>query len=208
MGEDFESQGNFLFRWRGYLPLLLIPLVILALHDSEWFEKSFGNRAEDMYEWFCVGLSFAGLAIRCLTVGFASGGTPGRNTHGQEAQSLNTKGMYSIVRHPLYLGNTLIFLGVLLFLQVWWLILVGIFLVCFHYQRVAFAEEEFLRRKSGESYLQWAKSTPAFIPRPGKWVQPDRHFSAKKAIRKEYKSPCNHPLSHFVDLTPFVAYSA
>ena len=31
--------------------------------------------------------------------------TSGRNTHDQVADSLNTSGIYSIVRHPLYVGN-------------------------------------------------------------------------------------------------------
>ena len=31
LSERLEQEGTFLFRWRGVLPLLLIPLVRLAL---------------------------------------------------------------------------------------------------------------------------------------------------------------------------------
>jgi len=34
MREEFESAGNWLFRRRGYLPLLLFPLVLYAAWHS------------------------------------------------------------------------------------------------------------------------------------------------------------------------------
>jgi protein-S-isoprenylcysteine O-methyltransferase Ste14 len=49
-----------------------------------------------------------------------------------------------------------------------------------------FAEEEFLREKFGEAFVQWAGKTPAFIPKLGNWVKPSLPFSLKTAIRKEY----------------------
>ncbi len=56
-------------------------------------------------------ISFFGLALRVIVVGHAPYGTSGRNTREQVADTLNTTGMYSIVRHPLYLANYLIILG-------------------------------------------------------------------------------------------------
>ena len=51
-----------------------------------------------------------------------------------------------------------------------------------------FAEEEFLRKKFGNSYTDWAAKTPAFIPDFRKWRSADITFSFKKAIKNEYKS--------------------
>ena len=63
-------------------------------------------------------------------MGFAPRGTSGRNTLGQVAEVLNTSGMYSVVRNPLYLGNFVIWLGLALFIKVWWCILIVV--LCLH----------------------------------------------------------------------------
>ena len=186
--EDIEKQGEFLFRWRSYLPLLAIPLFILALRHSEYFERIFGDFANDFWEVFCVLVSFCGLVIRSLVAGYAPKGTSGRNTKGQLAETLNTTGMYSIVRNPLYLGNFVIVLGIFLFTEVWWFILIGVAGFLFYYERIIFAEEEFLRKKFGDVFLEWAKKTPAFLPRFKNWQKPALPFSFKTVLRREHST--------------------
>lgn len=46
------------------------------------------------------------------TIGQVPKGTSGRNTSQQVADTLSTDGVYSVVRHPLYLGNFLMCMGV------------------------------------------------------------------------------------------------
>ncbi len=50
-----------------------------------------------------------------------------------------------------------------------------------------FAEEQFLRRKFGETYLSWANHRPAFWPAlgSGKFVKPMYPFSWRKVLKKE-----------------------
>ena len=68
----------------------------------------------------CAGLlTLSGLALRAYTVCTTPKGTSGRNTARQVADHLNTKGIYSVVRHPLYLANYLIWAGILLLLILW-----------------------------------------------------------------------------------------
>jgi len=186
--EQMERQGKFLFRWRSYLPLLALPLFIVALKQSEYLERVFGNTAEAVWESFCLLVSFLGLLIRCLVAGYAPRGTSGRNTREQAAANLNTTGMYSMVRNPLYLGNLVIVIGILLFTQVWWLILIGIFGFLFYYERIIFTEEEFLRKKFGDLFLAWANKTHVWIPSFRKWQKPDLPFSWKTVLRREYSS--------------------
>lgn len=162
--EEFEKTGNWLFRRRGYFPFLIVPLLLLALRDSEQIEIRWGETALTFWEVFCIAVSFSGLALRCATLGWVNKGTSGRNTQAQRAETLNTQGAYSVVRHPLYLGNFLITMGFALFVEVWWFVMFTVLFFWLYYERIMFAEEEFLRRKFGASYRQWADETPAFWP--------------------------------------------
>ena len=90
------------------------------------------------------------------------------------------------MRHPLYLGNFFLYLGVMLFAHTWWLTLIYILAFWLYYERIMFAEEGFLRRKFGDEYIVWANSTPAFIPRFRNYRKPDMPFSLRKVLRKEY----------------------
>jgi len=96
--------------------------------------------------------------------------------------------MYSIVRHPLYLGNFIIWFGLFMFFHLWWLSLIVMLIFWLYYERIMFAEEEFLREKFGNAYSDWAEKTPAFIPDIRKWRSSDITFSFRKAIKNEYKS--------------------
>ena len=182
---ELKKQGNWLFRWRSFLPLLILPIMLVALQESEYLERVLG--VDDLFwEIFCLLVSLTGLAIRCLTIGYTPKGTSGRNTKSQIAEVLNTTGMYSVVRHPLYLGNFMIFLGIVLFIQVWWFVLIAVLAFCIYYERIIFAEEEFLREKYGAPFLEWAEKTPAFLPKFKKWQKPVLPFSFRNVLKKEH----------------------
>lgn len=186
--ESIEKQGNWLFRWRSYLPLLGIPIIFLALKNSGYFEKIFGDAVMDFWESICIIISFLGLGLRCFTVGFVPRGTSGRNTKSQVAEILNTMGMYSITRNPLYLSNFIIVLGIALFIAVWWLVLIICVVFWFYYERIIFAEEEFLRNKFGNLFLDWADKTPMILPNFKRWRSPDLKFAFKTILRREFST--------------------
>ncbi len=184
--EEFETTGNWLFRRRGVLPLLLFPLLLVAARESTYPE---GNHKLDLaWEAVCLLLALTGLALRIGTVGFVPRDTSGRNTGGQLAGSLNTSGFYSVVRHPLYLGNYLMWLGVALFARAWWAPVIVSLVFWLYYERIMFAEEEYLRRKFGPLYTAWAAITPAFLPRPALWRAPGVRFCLLTVLRREHSS--------------------
>ncbi len=151
------------------------------------FDYPMGSRFWDnIWEGVCLTVGFMGLAIRILTVGYAPKNTSGRNTRNQLAATLNTSGMYSLVRNPLYLGNFFMWLAPVLFPRCWWLCLIYVMAFCLYYERIVITEENFLRRKFGREYLQWCARTPAFFPWKWKWQKPSLSFSWKTAIRREY----------------------
>jgi hypothetical protein len=127
-----------------------------------------------------------GLGVRVFTVGFTPKGTSGRNTHGQKALQLNTTGVYSIVRNPLYLGNFLMWLGFALYCQLWWQVVIFALIFWLYYERIIFAEEEFLRRTFGEGFETWAARTPAFLPRFRQWRPAQLPFSPRNVLKREY----------------------
>jgi protein-S-isoprenylcysteine O-methyltransferase Ste14 len=126
-----------------------------------------------------------GIIIRSIAVGYAAPNTSGRNVVKQKADSLNTSGIYSIVRHPLYLGNSLIWLGISMRLQMFWVSLSVMLFFWMYYEKIMFAEEEYLRGKFGKAYTDWANSTPTLFPNFKKWRKNTNKFSFKKVLRQE-----------------------
>jgi protein-S-isoprenylcysteine O-methyltransferase Ste14 len=182
--EEFVESGHWLFRHRGVLPLVGLPLLLSQLGSV----AVAGQPPAVPLAWplACFGISLAGLALRAYTVGCAAPGTSGRNRTEQVAESLNTTGAYSLVRHPLYLANAVIWLGPVLYPHGMWhaaVLGLGFWL---YYERIMFAEEDFLREKYGEAYLDWARRTPAFLPNFRGWVPPARRFSLRAVLRREY----------------------
>lgn len=186
--EHFEHTGQWLFRWRSYLPVLLVGLLPLAL----WrYEHPFGSPHLDVaWEFFCFAVSTFGLLLRVKTVGHAPKGTSGRNMRHQRADTLNTTGMYSVVRNPLYVGNFFMYLGVALVPRFWWMPLLLLLAFILYYERIVYAEEQFLERQFGQQYLDWASVTPAFLPRWRNWKPAALPFSLKTVIKREYLGFC------------------
>ena len=157
-------HGHQMFRWRSYLPLLMIGPLFIAFRESVYIETLVGDPLEDLWVLFSFLLAMFGLGIRAFTVGYVPAGTSGRNTKGQKADVLNTTGIYSIVRNPLYLGNFITLLGVMLSIKVWWLVIIGSFGFFIYMERIILAEEKYLSEKFGKIYDDWRAKTPVIIP--------------------------------------------
>ena len=182
--EEFDKSGNWLFRWRSFLPLALYALAVVLILFTDTSDVPHND-----FNWsmICLSVSMFGLIIRAVTVGFTPKDTSGRNTKaGQVAEVLNTKGIYSIVRHPLYVGNFFMWMGIVIYAGSWWFSAFVVLLFWLYYERIMFAEEFFLRKKFGQIYLNWAEKTPAFIPKLSKWSNGNMSFSIKNVLKREY----------------------
>jgi len=180
--EEFEQSGNWLFKRRGYLPVILLIAGIVVL----MFNELNPGRNFLITDVVCLFISFLGLAIRAFTIGYTPRNTSGRNIKGQIAEVVNTTGIYSIVRHPLYLGNFIIWFGLSLFTESPFFIVVFILAFWLYYERIMFAEEQFLKRKFGKEYEEWAIKTPSFFPAFSKWTPGNLPFSWKNIFKREY----------------------
>ena len=185
---DFQSelvqQGNWLFRWRSYLPIAFLVPLAYGIATMCWPFESYAFH--EFCEMAALGVSLFGVLVRAITVGHTPAGTSGRNTHGQVAEELNTTGIYATVRHPLYVGNFLIGFGVVMVPMELWLMFCYTLAFWLYYERIVAAEEAFLRQKFGDAFDAWAQRTPTFIPKITAWTKPSLPFSLRNVLKREY----------------------
>jgi protein-S-isoprenylcysteine O-methyltransferase Ste14 len=180
-----EKSGNWLFRHRGELPVVLFLAAVPVVYLTDTFYLS--DQVKLILTYVAVFLSILGFVIRAIAIGTTPKGTSGRNTkEGQVAESLNTKGIYSMVRHPLYLGNYFMWIGIVLFTFNFSFLVIVSLLFWLYYERIMFAEERFLERKFGDVYMEWAGRTPAFIPCFRKYQKNEMPLSVKNILKREY----------------------
>ncbi|MEE2919819.1 MAG: isoprenylcysteine carboxylmethyltransferase family protein [Bacteroidota bacterium] len=183
---ELQRRGNQLFRWRSFIPLILVLPALVFAYDAP-------ERA-GAWEWqtMCWAMGVLGVVIRAKTIGHVPPGTSGRNTsEGQVAESLNTRGMYSLVRHPLYLGNYFMWMALVLATGRLDFAVVVSLAYMMYYLRIAMAEEAFLAGKFGGAYSEWASTVPAFVPKfwgapRSAWTPAGNAFSLRHVIKREY----------------------
>ena len=189
------SIGRFLFRWRSFTPLPLLVALLL------FFRPGDGGKA---YPWIAAAgllLALAGEALRMHAVGHSGHGTSGRESFFR-ADDLNTTGLYSLVRHPLYWGNLLIYAGLLLAYASPWGLAVGLLFFCTQYVFIIASEEAYLRDRHGPAYEQYCRRVPLYLPRLGAYATPAQRFAGRKVLFKENDS-CFNLLGLFLIILAF-----
>ena len=184
--QSLEKQGNFLFKYRGQFPIVLFLLSIPFIYLNS-LESSYDNLIL-FYNSIALFLSILGFLIRFYTIGTTPKNTSGRNTDKQIAETLNTTGIYSLIRHPLYLGNYLIWIGVCFFTYNLYFVLLTSLLFWLYYERIIYAEERFLESKFQDIFVLWSKSVSAFFPTTFTYKKTVIKFSIISVLRREYSS--------------------
>ena len=72
---EFVKQGNWLFRWRSYLPLLILPILFLAIRETAHSEQFMGLTLDYFFKILCILVTIAGILVRFLVIGFVPKGT-------------------------------------------------------------------------------------------------------------------------------------
>jgi protein-S-isoprenylcysteine O-methyltransferase Ste14 len=178
--------GNFLFKYRnGVFPVVMVAL--FALSRPHW------PAGRDDYDTLLDAIGFivalTGQMIRTGTVGYAYIVRGGKNKQ-VYAEELVTRGMFNHSRNPLYLGNLLIVVGLLLIWNSPLAYLVGGTFFLVGYVAIVAAEEVFLRRKFGAQYEAYAKQVPRWRIRLGdfKSSMEGMSFNWRRVVLKEYNS--------------------
>jgi protein-S-isoprenylcysteine O-methyltransferase Ste14 len=184
--KSLEVSGNFLFKYRGHIPLIVFILVVPISFLTPYKTYASYHGLNETILFTALFLIFSGHLIRARTVGKRTIQTSGRNRSHQVAQVLNKIGWYSLVRHPLYFGNYLIWLGLAIFLSNFWFVIILSLLFWIYYERIMFAEEVFLEEKFGGEFTDWASKTPSFFPSFKNYVPNLCPFSWRIVAKNEY----------------------
>ncbi len=158
MSKPSDSHGEHPYGDAGQLILLGIFLIVWA-GDSFFLHLS--TFLTDYLPWY-IRLIFW---VSCLAAAaFLIKSSHGIVSHSQRSRGLVSTGAFKYVRHPLYLGCLLFFLGLALataslFSLVLWVA------ICIFYNYLASYEEKLLKARFGESYIIYQGHTGKWLPR-------------------------------------------
>ena len=162
----------------------MLPLFLLGLLDARLPDPL--PPVVRAWQIAALAIALAGLLIRVVAVGTAPAGTSERSTTDPRASELRTSGLYSIIRHPLYLGNMLTAIGFACFTTVWYLPVIVALIGVLYHERIAAREEVFLEGRFGEAFLRWADRVPAMIPRLSGYVRSTTPFAWRGVAGREF----------------------
>lgn len=182
--EAMIKQGYWLFRYRSHLPIILILFSLSCI----WYNRTIYSYESVWFDMGCFLIAICGEIIRIVAVGYSADRTSGRNTKKQVAAEINQTGIYSIVRHPLYIGNFFMWFGISLYTRIWWLVAIFFFIYLLYYERIIVAEEDYLTGKFGDEYITYASNTPCILPNFKSYVPNKYYFRVIKVLRKENAS--------------------
>ncbi len=99
----------------------------------------------------------------------------------QKNRVLAMTGVYSLCRHPLYVGSTLLYLGFALLMNDAEFLYLGLPYIVLFFGAAAFSEEHYLKAKFGEEFETYRHMVPGFVPL-GRWQKGE--FSLSRAMSK------------------------
>lgn len=146
-----------------------IWLLTIAITIGYWLSFIIGaTKIGRIYHWntfFVIGsvLAVTGLIIRVTSIMQLKQQFTYTVTKIENHELIET-GLYKIIRHPGYLGQLIIFLGISTCLSNWLSILLMIIPVLLGYLNRMNVEEKFMVENMGQKYLDYQKRTKRLIP--------------------------------------------
>ena len=170
--------GNFFFKYRSYTPL---PLAVIIIYNAQY------ANAYVVLGLLCI---IFGESIRFWAVSYAGGIT---RTTTVGAANLCTSGPFAYTRNPLYIGNMLMYNGIVLIagasnifsmLMLTWLFFI------IQYFLIINLEEHTLTRIFGTAYLNYTKNVPRLFPRLFSWKSDNNRqpMTLLKTLRSEKRT--------------------
>lgn len=159
-----------------------VVLAVLCAFELGQFHYPFGSHVlDEIWDLICLGIALSGLGLRVVATGYAS-------EHGHTHGTLNTTGIFSLMRHPHLLGTLLIYLGAIFFVHDPTLTLSSFLLLWLYTHRQILVRDQVLTNAFGKSFERWAANTPAVVPLFAHWKAPDRSFDWRRALLAEHRT--------------------
>ncbi len=184
------KTGDFFFKYRNMLfPLLLLTLFLSYRAPHEY---NGSEQAEEIKDFIAEVIVFLGLALRSAVIGYKYIKRGGLNKK-VYAEKLVTDGFFGLCRNPLYVGNLIIYFGVLLMHGSPMVIVLGMVFFLFVYTAIVSAEEFFLRKEFGEAYAEYCRDVPRWGIKFWRFREATEgmHFNLKRALVKDYSTIAN-----------------
>lgn len=156
---------------------------------------SFGSeRWDNLVDLVGIAIFFIGEAIRLWVAGYSQKGTSIRGRRFQVTK-LVTTGLYARIRHPLYLANFLIGLGICVIIGIAWVFVIYLAYFFIQYIPILIAEEKSLHTQFKEEYEAYALRVPRFIPKFRRIKQEGLSFDWKRALKREHDTICGFAMA-------------
>jgi protein-S-isoprenylcysteine O-methyltransferase Ste14 len=178
------AAGRFFFRFRdAAFPLVFLGIILAS--RAHWPRNS---RSLDLaLNGVGIAVALSGQLLRALVIGLAYIRRGGKDRR-VYADELVQDGIFAHSRNPLYLGNLLGLLGLLIIHNSWAGYLVGVPFFVFAYWAIVCAEEEYLANRFGEEFAAYCRKVPRFIPsfKGLSATVTGMQFDWRRLLRKEY----------------------
>ena len=151
------DQRPLLARWR--VPLGFVTAIAVIIYSSPTWRTV----------WIGFAVAVAGEAIRVWAAG-----------HLEKSREVTRSGPYRFTRHPLYLGSSIIAVGVMVAANSLVVALLGTVYMVATIGTAIRTEEAFLRQAFGDTYVRYERSEAEPM---------HRRFSLERAVRnREYRA--------------------
>lgn len=150
------------YRW-GDTGQLILLLFFLGIWISDSFVFKYSTFLRDTVPDY-VRIPVAGLVLFCAWF-LARGGMKAVFGTEREKPEVISTGVFKLVRHPIYTGALLFYLGATLITlsiasAVFWLVILAFYLLIARY------EERILEKAFGEDYIAYKRKTGMLFPKP------------------------------------------
>jgi len=141
--------------------IIMCCSALIILIFPGWFLRKGTPVYLDQAAEICgMALIFLGQIFRISARGFKA-------EHSRDGEVLLQSGPYALVRNPMYLGITLIGLGIVLMLFKLWVLCIFLLFFLLRYILLIFQEEKKLQSFFPQDYPQYQKLTPRIFPSLG-----------------------------------------
>ncbi len=176
--------GNLLFRTRN----VVFPIVFFALAAIFVPVWPAGDQGRDLnLDMVGLAIGLFGIGLRYVVIGLAYIKRGGLNKQ-IYAKSLVTTGLFAHCRNPLYVGNFLMMIGLIIVHNSPWMYALGVPFFAISFLAITLAEEQYLQSRFGQEYVEYCRKVPRFMFRPIGLAATLKgmRFDWRKAINKEH----------------------